>query len=217
MQYWRDQRSDFHQAAVNPLLSKFWSSLELVQGSRVFVPLCGKSLDMIWLAQQGHEVIGVELSPIAVADFFRENNLQPVKQQVGQFTLWKHGQLSILCGDYFALGKTDLGLFDTVYDRAALTALPEDIRSLYVEKLTLLVPKSAKVFLLTIEDAAEAATLNQAIGVDEEISELYSAGFEIDLVYVEGVFELDPESPERALKRAEYKVYRLSSKTGHDD
>jgi len=161
LEFWRDERTDFHQSVVNPLLSKFWSSLDLAPGSRVFVPLCGKSLDMIWLAQQGHEVIGVELSPVAVADFFRENGLQPVQQQTGTFTIWSAGKLVILCGDYFALDKADLGQFDTVYDRSALTALPENIRDQYVAQLRRLVPDTAKVFLLTVEDAAENATCNR--------------------------------------------------------
>ncbi|MDO8990521.1 MAG: thiopurine S-methyltransferase [Sideroxyarcus sp.] len=212
LKFWRDERTDFHQSAVNPLLSKFWSSLELVPASRVFVPLCGKSLDMIWLAQQGHEVIGVELSPVAVADFFRENGLHPVLRQMGAFTLWSDGGLSILCGDYFALTKADLGQFDTVYDRAALTALPENIRAQYVAQLRRLVPETARVFLLTVEDAAEHATMQQANGVDEEIKGLYSAGFEIDLAYVESVYECDPEAPELPAVRAEYKVYRLTVK-----
>jgi len=212
LQFWRDQRTDFHQTVVNPLLSKFWSSLDLARGSRVFVPLCGKSLDMIWLAQQGHDVIGVELSPVAVRDFFRENGLKPVKRRQGQFTLWNYGKLSILCGDYFALTKADLGLFDTVYDRAALTALPENSRRLYVAQLRRIIPKTAKVFLLTIEDAAENASLSQAIGVDEEIKTLYSDSFEIDLAYFESVFESDLDSPNQLAKRAEYKVYKLSSK-----
>lgn len=212
LECWRERRTDFHQSEVNPLLSRFWPSLKLVHGSRVFVPLCGKSLDMIWLAQQGHEVLGVELSPVAVEDFFRENGLQPVKRQAGQFTLWSHGKLGILCGDYFALTADDIGIFDTVYDRAALTALPENVRGLYVAQLGRLVPKSAVVFLLTIEDAAEDATLSQATGVDEEIARLYTAAFEIDLAYVESVFEPDPESPD-AMRRAEYKVYRLSGKS----
>jgi thiopurine S-methyltransferase len=212
LKFWRDERTDFHQSAVNPLLNKFWSSLDLAPGSRVFVPLCGKSLDMIWLVQQGHEVIGVELSPVAVADFFRENGLQPVQRTMGAFTLWSAGKLIILCGDYFALTKADLGRFDTVYDRSALTALPENIRSQYVAQLRRLVPDTARVFLLTVEDAAEHATMLQAAGVDEEIKRLYSAGFEIDLAYVESVFETDPESPELPASRAEYKVYRLSAK-----
>jgi thiopurine S-methyltransferase len=212
LEFWRDERTDFHQSAVNPLLSKFWSGLELTRGSRVFVPLCGKSLDMLWLAQQGHEVIGVELSPIAVADFFRENHLQPVKRQIGMFTLWSAGRISILCGDYFALAKTDLGRFDTVYDRSALTALPENIRGQYVAQLRQLVPDTARGFLLTVEDAAENASMQQANGVDEEIRTLFSAGFEIDLTYVESVFEADTDAPELPAKRAEHKVYRLSAK-----
>lgn len=212
LEFWRDQRTDFHQSAVNPLLSKFWPGLELAHGSRVFVPLCGKSLDMLWLVQQGHEVLGVELSPVAVEDFFRENKLHPVKQQMGEFTLWNDGKLSILCGDYFALTRSDIGHFDTVYDRAALTALPENIRSLYVAQLRRLVSDTAMVFLLTVEDAAENATMKQANGVDEEIKTLYSARFKIDLAYVESVFEPDPESAELPAKRAEYKVYRLSSR-----
>jgi thiopurine S-methyltransferase len=214
LQCWRDRRTDFNQKTVNQLLTRFWPSLDLVRGSRVFVPLCGKSLDMIWLAKQGHEVIGVELSPIAVRAFFRENRLQPVRRQVGKFTLWEHGRLSILCGDYFSLTKGDLGQIDTVYDRAALTALPEDIRLLYVAHLKLIVQETTNVFLLTTEDAEEKETPSQAFGVSEEIKTLYSEGFDIDLTHVESVFEVDPESPEQPPERTEYKVYRLSTKSG---
>ena len=214
LQCWRDRRTDFNQKTVNQLLTRFWPSLDLARGSRVFVPLCGKSLDMIWLAKQGHEVIGVELSPIAVRAFFRENRLQPARQQVGKFTLWKHGRLSILCGDYFSLTKGDLGHIDTVYDRAALTALPEDIRLLYVAHLRLIVQETTNVFLLTTEDAEENETPSQAFGVSEEIKTLYSKGFEIDLAHVESVFEVDPESPDQPPERTEYKVYRLSTKSG---
>ncbi|MDD2776651.1 MAG: thiopurine S-methyltransferase [Gallionella sp.] len=206
LQCWHDQHTDdFHQSAVNPLLCRFWPTLKLAQQSRVFVPLCGKSLDMIWLVQQGHEVIGVELSPIAVHDFFSENKLLPVQQQQGKFTLWRYGKISILCGDYFALTTAEVGLFDTVYDRAALTALPESIRSLYVAQLRRLLPASTQVLLLTIEDTSDNTTFNQAIAVDEEIKALYSDGFEIDLAYVESVVESD--------MRAEYKVYRLKQRT----
>ena len=77
LQCWRDRQIDFHQQTVNQFLTRFWPRLDPDISSRVFVPLCGKSLDMIWLAEQGHQVIGVELSPIAVGDFFRENGLRP--------------------------------------------------------------------------------------------------------------------------------------------
>lgn len=213
LQCWRDRQIDFHQHTINHFLTRFWPGLNLAVGSRVFVPLCGKSLDMIWLAEQGHQVIGVELSPIAVADFFRENALKPNRRRVGQFTLWQHGRISILCGDYFALKPTDLGEIDTVYDRAALTALPEDIRRQYVSHLRKIVPETSQIFLLTTEDAAENETLSESLEVGEEIKVLYSQNFRIDLTHIESIFELDPDKPDRPAERAEYKLYRLSNRS----
>ncbi len=212
LRLWRDRETDFHQTTVNQFLTRFWPHLDHAKGSRVFVPLCGKSLDMIWLAKQGYEVIGVELSPIAVKAFFKENRLQPMKRRMGKFTLWEHAGIHILCGDYFSLNRADLGKIDTVYDRAALTALPEDIRRRYVAQLRLIVPETANVFLLTIEDAEDHETLEQALGVDEEIQTLYAADFDINLAHVESVVERDPASSDPSPKRTEYKVYRLSSR-----
>lgn len=215
LQLWRDdRRTDFHQKTVNRFLTRFWPGLNLARGSRVFVPLCGKSLDMVWLAEQGHQVIGVELSPVAVRAFFRENRLRPARRRLGKFTLWQHGRLGILCGDYFSLTPTDLGKIDTVYDRSALTALPEDIRKLYVAHLKRLVPESATVLLLTTEDAEEEDRSHaQALGVAEEIKTLYAEDFEIDLTHAESVFDPN-QSPDHPPERAAYKVYRLTSKSG---
>lgn len=111
--------------------------------------------------------------------FFLENNLQAVQRQAGKFTLWQHGRLSILRGDYFSLTGNDLGQIDTVYDLAALTALPEDIRKLYVAHLKRIVAETANLFLLTTEDAEESETPSQAFGVAEEITTLYSEDFKI--------------------------------------
>ena len=210
LQLWRDRQTDFHQETVNKFLIKFWSGLNLDKGSRVFVPLCGKSLDMLWLARQGYEVIGVELSPIAVKAFFRENHLQPTRRRMGKFTLWEHGNITILCGDYFALNKLDLGHVDIVYDRAALTALPEDIRKLYVVQLRLIVPDTADVFLLTTEDVEENESADAFPPVDMEITSLYSESFAINLAHVESVLGLDTGLPQLSPIRSEYKVYRLS-------
>lgn len=212
LQLWRDKQIDFHQLRVNQYLARFWPGIDHPQGSRVFVPLCGKSLDMIWLAEQGHEVIGVELSPLAVKAFFKENRLRPVKRRMGDFTLWEHGRIRILCGDFFSLGKVDIGHIDTVYDRAALTALPEDIRKLYAAHLQRLMPETSDIFLLTIEDAEDGAVLALAAEVDEEVRSLYGDAFDIKLTHVERVFEPDPEAPDQPPQQAEYKVYRLSSR-----
>lgn len=207
---WREQQIDFHQSAVNPLLIRFWPTLGLAPGSRVFVPLCGKSLDMIWLAAQGHAVIGVELSSIAVSTFFRENNLKPARRQAGAFTLWEHGRLAILCGDYFALRPHDLGQIAAVYDRAALTALAEGTRARYVAHLRALAPAGCEVLLLTTEDAEEGETLDHSRAVAAEIETLYARDFACGLAHVESTFASDPETPHLPPTRAELKVYRFS-------
>lgn len=213
LQFWRDQRTDFHQDTVNPLLIRFWPALNLRAASRIFVPLCGKSLDLIWLAQQGHTVIGVELSPVATRAFFRDNHLHPHKRRVGNFTLWQHDRISILCGDYFALHAMDIGAIDVVYDRAALTALPIDIRELYAAHLQQIVSDTTNIFLLTIEDEADNVSSERTSGVNEEITALYSNGFEIELAYTEAVFEPHSEALNETPRRAEYKVYFLSGRS----
>lgn len=212
-QCWRDRQSDFHQAPVNSLLTRFWSGLEVGKGGRVFVPLCGMSLDMIWLAEQGHEVIGVELSPTAVRAFFRENHLEPVRTRVGGFDRWQNGKLSILCGDYFSLTRKDLGQIDAVYDHASLTALAEGIRGHYVAQLRSLIPDACKIFLLTIEDAQEWEAPDQALGAAEEIGSLYSIDFDFGLIHVEGNCETDSSSPDQPLERAFHKIYLMSAKS----
>lgn len=78
LERWREGRTHFHQTRVTPLLQKYWPGLDVPAGGKVLVPLCGKSLDMVWLAAQGHEVLGVELAPLAVEQFFAENELRPV-------------------------------------------------------------------------------------------------------------------------------------------
>ena len=212
LQLWQNDEIDFHQKSVNLLLTQFWPKLEFNTTSRVFVPLCGKSLDMLWLAQQGYQVLGIELSSIAVSDFFLEIGLQPIKTHTKHFTLWQHGNISILCGDYFKLSKKDLGHIDTVYDRAALTALPEDLRKSYVAHLTRIISHRSKVFLLTIEDAGEGETLKQALGIGDEIKSLYTENFEINLTHVESIYEQVQTRPGAIPVRAEHKVYQLTRK-----
>jgi len=211
---WRNKKQGgFHQKKVNSLLMRFWPELNLASGSRVFVPLCGKSLDMIWLAQQGHDVVGVELSPLAVEAFFWENNLSPIRRKVGEFTLWQYDRISIWCGDYFALTAAMLGGIDVVYDRAALTALPEDLRLFYVQKLQQIVPSHAGIFLLTVEDGEADQSLQADSPVDQELVSLYSERFHIRQVYVERLLERNPESPSLPKQQVEYKVYKLSNKS----
>lgn len=167
---------------------------------------------MLWLAQQGHEVIGVELSPLAVRAFFKENRLQPTRHPAGGFTLWRAGRISILCGDYFALTQVELGQIDAVYDRAALTAFPEEVRLLYVAHLQVILPTSGKVFILTTELPNADEQPAQRLEADAELVALYEAAFKVELTHVESMFEVDPEGEDRPHIEVAHKVYRLSPK-----
>lgn len=208
-QCWRDRNIEFHQKTVNQLLIRYWHSLNLAAGSRIFVPLCGKSLDLLWLAQQGCEVIGVELSPIAVRAFFRENGLMPMRRQVGRLTEWSSGPIRIFCGDIFALTAADLGPISAVYDRAALTALPEAVRVTYVAHLHALIPETCPIFLLTAEDPEEGDADGAEPNVAEELLTLYTERFTVELVHVAPSFQSDPEVPDAPPLPIEHKFYRL--------
>lgn len=212
-QCWRDKKTGFHQKTVNDLLVRYWQTLALPAGSTIFVPLCGKSLDLLWLAAQGHRVIGVELSPIAVRAFFKENRLNPARRQVGKLTEWSSGPIRIFCGDIFALTAADLGGVAAVYDRAALTALPEAARLAYVTQLHALIPEICPIFLLTAEDPEAdeigAGAEGEHRAVADEVLSLYSARFSVELVHVSPSYEPDPESPCLPPLRVEHKFYRL--------
>jgi len=180
---WRDERiEEFHHPLVNPLLTRFWHSQKLKRNSRILVPLCGKSLDMLWLAEQGHRVVGIELSPIAVKAFFDENHLKVKKTRKGNFTCWKSGAIVIWCGDFFSLQKHQLGRIDSVLDKAALTALPECVREQYLTQLRTLIENDVGIFLLTVEDVEKDSGLDVTI-IDSEITKLFREHFEIKFTH----------------------------------
>lgn len=129
----REGRPGFDQAEVNPGLKTWWSTLGIADGERVYVPLCGRSLDMVWLAERGHPVVGTELSQKAILSFFEGRSLTPTACEDGDHTWWAAGEYTLVEGDVFKL-KNVSGI-RAFYDRAAVIALPEDLRSRYVAHL----------------------------------------------------------------------------------
>ena len=130
IQRWQEGRTGFHQNAPNQWLERFYPGLELKAGDSIFLPLCGKTVDLIWLAEQGQKVLGVELSPIAVEQFFNSNRLsaEQSSSDSGKFTKWESGSISLLEGDFFNLTRYDLQDCRAIFDRAALVALPFEMR-----------------------------------------------------------------------------------------
>ncbi len=148
---WSNNEIGFHLKEVNPYLVRFWPGLGLPVGSRVLVPLCGKSLDLRWLMAQGYPVLGIELSSKAVEDFFDEQGLEYVQTQRGAFSCYCADGLQIWCGDFFALTAADVADCHGLYDRAALIALPEQMRERYVQHLRAILPGAARGLLVTLE------------------------------------------------------------------
>lgn len=154
-QFWHEMWDSgvvgFHQADINEYLKNHWSKLNLNGQEAVLVPLCGKSLDMLWLAQQGHEILGVELSAKALDEFLQENNLNAFFHKTEKHCGFKLPSMTLLCGDFFDLSAQDCADITVIYDRAALIALPPKMRQSYVEHLFSVVPKGSKTLLVTME------------------------------------------------------------------
>lgn len=138
-EFWHDKwkRNDigFHEAAGNSLLTEFFSSLSLSPGDRIFLPLCGKTKDIAWLLEQNISVVGCELNEGAVKQLFSEMAVIPQVSQVGNLKCYSGANIDIFVGNIFDLGREELGPVVAIYDRAALVALPSDIREQYVRHL----------------------------------------------------------------------------------
>jgi len=139
-QFWIDKwdRNEigFHKSEAHPLLVKHFDALSLTKGARVFLPLCGKTLDIAWLREQGVHIVGAELSERAVEGLFHSMEIAPTKTQIRSLTRYSAEGIDIYAGDIFDLSRDVLGTVDLVYDRAALVALPEDMRERYASHLT---------------------------------------------------------------------------------
>jgi thiopurine S-methyltransferase len=210
IELWKKSEIGFHKADIDINLQQFWSRLALKAGQQVFVPLCGKSLDMLWLAGQGHKVIGVELSPLACEAFFDENTLTPSRYRDGAFEVWSADEIRILQGDFFDLRSEQLADCAGVYDRASLIALPPAMRDHYVQHLSAILPAAAEILLLTMEfDQAQRAGPPFAVA-EAEVRRLYEPAFEVKRLHAQDIFS--PQSPlaRQGLTWLEEKVYRIA-------
>ena len=179
---WEINELGFHQDDFNPPLVKHWRTLDIPAGSKVFVPLCGKSMDMLWLAQLGYDVVGVELSEIAARSFFDEHGLRAEYDKVGPFTRYKSDRVQIYCGDFFFLTPAMLHDVVAMFDRGSLIALPADMRVQYVQKLKELLQATVKTLLITISYQDGQITPPPHQVYDEEVNTLYQPWCEVEFL-----------------------------------
>ena len=178
---WNEGKTNFHQQAYHPKLTEYFPKLNPQEGQKVLVPLCGKSKDLLWLHEMKLKVHGIELYDQAVEDFFKENKLSDFKKtQDLDFKNYTYQNILISCGDFFKLSANNS--FDLVYDRAALVALPPEMRKNYAQVIKRSLKMGGKYLLISYE-YDQSKLDGPPFSVDEaEIHELYQDKFSIKLI-----------------------------------
>lgn len=206
---WKAHDIGFHQPDFEPALDKFWSRMGAERGTRVFVPLCGKSLDMVWFAQQGYGVVGAELSEQAVDEFFAERQLVPEVRREGSFVVKSSGPYEIWCGDFFELPGSAIDGVAAVYDRAALIALPAEMQQRYAEKMKSLLPADVPILLITVDyDQRQMAGPPFATS-PETVDALFSDLYEREVLTSKDVLAGHPHFIQRGLTALTGAVFML--------
>jgi thiopurine S-methyltransferase len=211
-QRWRDNKIAFHESDVNRYLQSYISDFKLPSVARIFMPLCGKAYDIAWLADQGYEVIGIELSDIAIDAFFAENGLSRQKFQAGNLVLHRAKNISLIQGDFFELTPSVLGECDMVYDRAALIALDSEDRAKYVQHMNNLLPVVKHQLIVNLEYNQEDMNGPPFSVSKADIDLQYSNQFNIKLLETNDIIEERQTWKERGLTALTESAYRLDRK-----
>lgn len=177
-QKWENNQIGFHESDVNPLLVKHIDQLNLAEGSRIFLPLCGKTLDMAWLLDKGYQIVGAELSELAIQQLFAEFDIEPQISEVGKLKCYQAEGLDIFVGDIFDLSAEQLGKVDAIYDRAALVALPPETRKHYTQHLINLTGSAPQLLLCFEYDQSLMSGPPFSI-VGEEVHAHYDQSYDV--------------------------------------
>ena len=209
LERWTRNEIGFHQADINPHLRRFWCEAAPASG-RVFVPLCGKSRDLLWLRDQGHPVLGVELSALAAQAFFEENGQLPARHSSPPFESFEADGVEILCGDFFNLEATRLKDVTAVYDRAALVALPPGLRARYAAHLADILPPGTRLLLVTF-DYEQGEMNGPPFAVSPtEVNALFAPFGPIRKLASSDALAENPRFRERGLTRIEEHVFLIT-------
>lgn len=210
---WQQGETGWHRDEVMPLLQKHWPALAPLAGEQVLVPLCGKTLDMPWLAVQGHPLLGIEISRQGIDAFFREQGFDAEQSDTRHGALHRAGEIAILEADAFALDAETLANCRLVYDRAALIALPPELRRRYVAALYARLPLATRALLITLEyPQAEKAGPPFAV-MQDEVDALFSPCWDVELLERRAILAQQPSFIAEGVSALHTVVYRLRKTT----
>jgi thiopurine S-methyltransferase len=181
LERWKEKNIGFHEDKVNSLLIKHFKNLNLSRNSKIFIPLCGKTLDISWFLSLGHDVMGVELSELAVIELFEELNITPKIQEVNGMIHYSSQGIDIFVGDVLHVTSEMLGKIDVIYDRAALVALHKDVRIKYTKHLRELSNTAPQLLFCCEYDQNIMKPTPFSIEADE-IKEHYENHYKINLL-----------------------------------
>lgn len=209
---WQKNQIGFHDTEVNGHLKRYISNSDLKPGDTVFLPLCGKSTDITWLAEQGFQVVGVELSAIAIQSYFSEQGLSYEQIESGPFIARISGNIRLLEGSFFDIQLEDLGSCNLVYDRAALIALDESTRAKYAEWMHSIMGDKADSLLITLDyDQSEMKGPPFAVSTNE-VMRHYGQAFQIDTLLQTEIVDESPRWRAKGLSSLVESVYKLGRK-----
>ena len=211
-QRWQEGRIGFHTGQPNRWLQQFYPSLGLKPEDKIFLPLCGKAVDLVWLAAQGHPALGIELSPIAIEDFFQEQELTATTSEEGPFIHHQSGKISLLEGDFFELTPLQLNGTNVLFDRAALVALPAEMRQRYVQHLSTLLSPGTTILLVTTDYPQEEKEPPPFAVSDEEVHTLYGEDFEVEHLHSEDLSSGQDPLSKRGVTALTENIYRITRK-----
>ncbi len=198
-QRWQEGQIGFHQGRVNETLRRCFARLTPRPGEHVFVPLCGKSMDMLWLQEQGHPVTGVELSPLAVESFFSDNGLRYRSLRSGNLSRHDATGFTLYCGDFFELEPVDVHRCTLAYDRAALVAFPPHMRPRYAQRLLELLPTGARMLLVTLVYPGGEMEGPPFSVEEEEVRALFDGAAKVQPLLSREILEEEPGLRQRGL------------------
>jgi thiopurine S-methyltransferase len=209
LERWTRNQIGFHQPEYNRFLVRHWPTLGLPPGATTFLPMCGKSRDLYWLAEHGYGVVGVEFSPIAIESFFEEASLPFERMPGPNLPCYAGGNTRIYCGDFFELTARELADTTGVFDRAALVALPASTRGRYADHLLRVIPEGAEILLVTCEYDQNLVAGPPFAVYDDEVEALYGERCSIDTLECEVTGTVPPHFEAQGVTRLGERVYRL--------
>jgi thiopurine S-methyltransferase len=214
--FWRNKwdvnQIGFHLNYIHPLLKRnlglFKVSEQLKYQQKIFVPLCGKTLDIGYLLSQDYSVVAIELSEIAVQAIFEALNIKPAVSEWLGGKLYQANNLQVFAGDFFALTQADLGGVALVYDRAALIALPQAMRLDYASHLAKITQYASQLLITLDYDQTIASGPPFAVS-SKEVEALYGGTYPIQLIEEADIIEEEPRFKAKGLTSFYQRAYKL--------